>query len=191
MVSRPLMPSIWTFPKPRPAREGSGAGSVRPRSPAMSPAEYWGYLGALALLAVALATARFRPEIQTGYTTSPGIGDRLHVQKLRAAEPGRGRQAEAPWQISWRGWHDILWRTYSGIGDNRLLALAAGVVFYGLLALFPALAAFVSLYGLFAKTSSIGDQLSLLAGVFPGVTLDIIHDQLVRLLSKGDARLSF
>jgi membrane protein len=118
------------------------------------------------------------------------VGDNLHIQQVRAAEQGRGRHAEAPWQISWLGWKDILWRTYRQIGENRLLALAAGVVFYGLLALFPTLAGFVSLYGLFAKTSSIGDQLSLVAGVFPEGAIDIIRDQIARLIAKGDAKLS-
>jgi hypothetical protein len=50
----------------------------------------------------------------------------------------------------WTGWKDILWLTYGQIGEDRLLAVAAGVVFYGLLALFPAVTAFVSLYGFFA-----------------------------------------
>ena len=70
-------------------------------------------------------------------------------------EHGRGRHATAPWEIPWRGWKDILWRTYGKINDNRLLAVAAGVVFYSLLALFPAISAFVSLFGLFANPSTI------------------------------------
>ena len=87
-------------------------------------------------------------------------------QEDRAAEDGRGRHASAPWQIPWAGWKDILWRTYARIGDDRLLAVAAGVVFYGLLALFPAITALVSLYGLFAKASTISEHLSLPAGFF-------------------------
>ena len=39
--------------------------------------------------------------------------------------------------------------------------------FYGLLAMFPAVTAFVSLYGLFAKASTISDHLALAAGVIP------------------------
>ena len=72
-------------------------------------------------------------------------------QHKRAQEFGRGRHAQAPWQIPWQGWKDILWRTYYQIGEDRLLAVAAGVVFYGLLAVFPAVTALVSLYGLFAR----------------------------------------
>ena len=39
---------------------------------------------------------------------------------------------------------------YQRTGEDRLLAIAAGVVFYGLLAMFPTITALVSLYGLFA-----------------------------------------
>jgi membrane protein len=35
-----------------------------------------------------------------------------------------------------RGWKDILWRAYWKMNDNRLLAVAGGVVFFGVLALF-------------------------------------------------------
>ena len=69
-----------------------------------------------------------------------------------------------PWQIPWAGWKDIFWRVYASVNDNRLLAVAAGVVFYSLLAIFPAIAAFVSLYGLIADASiAIDSHLSLAA----------------------------
>ena len=78
-----------------------------------------------------------------------------------AAEHGRGRHATAPWQIPWTGWKDILGRTYQNINDNRLLAVAAGVVFYGLLSIFPAISAFVSIYGLVADASTSRFRISL------------------------------
>jgi membrane protein len=84
-----------------------------------------------------------------------------------------------------------LWRTYREIGEDRLLAVAAGVVFYALLALFPALTAIVSLYGLFANASTITDHLSIAAGILPGGAIDIIREQVMRLVSKGDAKLGF
>ena len=91
----------------------------------------------------------------------------IFAQLGRAKEKGRGRRATAPWQIPWRGWNDIFWRVYASFGDNRLLAVAAGVVFYSLLAIFPAVAAFVSLYGLIADASTIDAHLSLASGIFP------------------------
>jgi membrane protein len=111
-------------------------------------------------------------------------------QQGRPKQSGRGRHATSPWQIPWAGWKDILWRTYGQIGDDRLLAVAAGVVFYGLLAIFPAVTAFVSLYGLFAKASTISDHLALAAGVIPSGGVEIIQEQINRITAKGDARLS-
>ena len=79
-----------------------------------------------------------------------------HVSYLEGApnraagsdDAGRGGDAVSPWQIPWKGWKDVLIRTYQQFGEDRLLAVAAGVVFYGLLALFPAITAIVSSYAL-------------------------------------------
>ena len=103
---------------------------------------------------------------------------------------GRGRTASTPWEIPWTGWKDILWRTYGQIGEDRLLAVAAGVVFYGLLALFPAVTAFVSLYGFFAQASGINEHLSLVAGVLPEGAVQIIQEQVTRIAFKGETRLT-
>jgi membrane protein len=113
------------------------------------------------------------------------------AQRGRALERGRGRHAASPSQIPLQGWKDILWRTYERIGEDRLLAVAAGVVFYGLLALFPAITAMVSLYGLFAKASTINEHLSAAAGLLPESAMSIVRDQVNRLAAKGDAKLGF
>jgi membrane protein len=109
-----------------------------------------------------------------------------------SAVPGdqaRGRRAVSPWQIPWRGWKDILIRTYQQVGDDRLLAVAAGVVFYGLLALFPAITALVSSYALFTDASTINGHMTVLAGVLPEGALGIVRDQVGRVLANGDVRL--
>src|SRR3954447_21853748 len=104
-------------------------------------------------------------------------------------DEGRGRHATSPSQIPWKGWKDILLRTWREFGQDRLLAVAAGVVFYGLLALFPAITALVSSYALFAKGSTINDHLATLSGILPGGAFDIVRDQVNRVLAKGDAKL--
>jgi membrane protein len=114
----------------------------------------------------------------------------IFEQRRRANEPGRGRHATAPWQIPWTGWNDVLWRVYATVNDNRLLAVAAGVVFYSLLAIFPAVAAFVSLYGLVADASTIDAHLSFASGVLPAGAVDLLHEQITKLTSKGNAKLS-
>jgi membrane protein len=113
------------------------------------------------------------------------------LQEWRAAEPGRGRRARAPMQIPWRGWKDILVRTYREIQNDRLLALAASVVFYSLIALFPAIAAGVSSYALFARPDTIAKHLSIAADVVPAGTLDLLRDEITRIAAKSDGRLTF
>ncbi len=76
------------------------------------------------------------------------------------------------------------------MNDNRLLAVAGGVVFYGLLALFPAVTAFVSFYGLVADPSTIHEHLSLAAGILPQGALDILNEQLTRLTAHRTSALS-
>lgn len=108
-----------------------------------------------------------------------------------AREPGRGRAATTPTEIPPRGWWDILMRVYGEIGKDRILAVAAGVTFYGLLALFPAIGAFVSLYGLFADAATINEHLANLGSFMPGGALDIISEQVKRIEGQGDRTLGF
>ena len=61
---------------------------------------------------------------------------------------GRGREAEHPGEIPPRGWKDVVWRSWNEISDQNLFLIAGGVTYAVLLALFPGLAALVSLYGL-------------------------------------------
>src|SRR5262249_48890338 len=88
-----------------------------------------------------------------------------------------------------RDWKAILQRTFQQIGEDRLLATAAGVVFYGLLAIFPAVTALVSSYGLFADPSTISKNLQGLAVMLPEGTFAIVQDQIARVLSKGNGTL--
>ncbi|TDR93244.1 YihY/virulence factor BrkB family protein [Enterovirga rhinocerotis] len=107
----------------------------------------------------------------------------------RAAEPGRGRQAEHPVAIPPRGWWDIASRVFDSISRDRILAVAAGVAFYGLLALFPAIGAFVALYGLVADPATIAGHLTALSGFLPDGAIDIVGEQVKRLASGGETAL--
>jgi len=105
------------------------------------------------------------------------------------AQPGHGRSSSNPLQIPWAGWKDILWRTYLRTGEDRLLATAAGVVFFGLLAVFPAITALVSSYGLFADAATIGANLQTLSLMLPEGSFQIVQDQIGRVLDKGSTSL--
>jgi membrane protein len=105
------------------------------------------------------------------------------------SRPEHGRLSRNPLQIPWTGWKDILWRTYERTGEDRLLAIAAGVVFFGLLAVFPAITALVSCYGLFANPATIGANLQTLALMLPEGSFQIVQDQIARVLMKGNTAL--
>jgi membrane protein len=115
----------------------------------------------------------------------------LTLQEIRATERGRGRKAMAPFEIPWRGWKDVLVRTYHEAQNDRLLALAASVVFYSLVALFPAIAAGVSSYGLFANAAVIGKHLSIAADIVPAGTLHMFANEITRIAANSDGRLTF
>jgi membrane protein len=78
----------------------------------------------------------------------------------------------------------VLLETCEAMSRDRLLAVAAGVVFYALLAIFPAITAFVSFYGLFANAGAVQDHLSVLANVLPSGGLTIVQEQIERIASK-------
>jgi membrane protein len=112
------------------------------------------------------------------------------TQHARTFEAGRGRDATSPARIPWRGWVDIARRTYSEIFADRLLSIAGGIVFFVLLAIFPAITALVSAYGLFSDPAAIGNYLSLMQDVVPPNVLDIVRAQVARIASHSNGTLS-
>jgi membrane protein len=93
-------------------------------------------------------------------------------------------------RTGWPFWKTILLRVYASISEDRVLALAAGVVFYGLLALFPAITALVSSYALFADPGTVGQHLANLAVVMPAGALDIVNEQVMRIVGGATGKLS-
>jgi membrane protein len=94
-----------------------------------------------------------------------------------ATSAERGRQAERPSQIPKAGWRDILLRTKNEISDDHVSMIAAGVAFYGLLALFPAIAAIISLWGLLFDPQQIEQQIAAMSEFLPPEAAAIIEEQ--------------
>ncbi|MXQ11449.1 YihY/virulence factor BrkB family protein [Microvirga makkahensis] len=127
-----------------------------------------------------------QPQKNTGFT------QKQHADPdAAAAEGDRGREADKPTKIPAKGWKDILWRTYEEFGKDRIMSVAAGVTYYALLAVFPAIAALVSIYGLFADPATIQDHLNAMSGILPGGALEIIGEQVQRIASQGGGALGF
>ncbi len=108
-----------------------------------------------------------------------------------SAMDAKGREADSPAEVPAQGWKDILLRTYAEINDDRVTLIAAAVTYFLLLAIFPALTAFVSLYGLFTDPATVGEHLSALSKVVPEGGMAIIDEQLKRLTTSGSTKLGF
>lgn len=103
----------------------------------------------------------------------------------------RGRHAETPGQIPFKGLRDVFWRVVEAVIADRVTLIAAGVTYFLLLSLFPALAALVALYGFIADPAMIMDHIGFLASVFPSGTFDLILNQLTALTQQKSSTLSF
>jgi membrane protein len=103
----------------------------------------------------------------------------------------RGRHAQTPAQIPPAGWRDVALRVFHGISENRITTISGGVTFFVLLALFPGLAGLISLYGLFADSTSVAQHLNSLNGILPEGGMQILRDQLQQLTSQPPQKLGF
>lgn len=114
----------------------------------------------------------------------------LSVAELARIEPGRGRSARWPLQIPWRGWRDILWRTWVSFNEHQIMTRAGAVTFFGLLALFPAVTGFVSLYGVFADVQDAEKQIVALAAIAPRPAVVFLGEQMLRVSQAHPAQFS-
>jgi omega-6 fatty acid desaturase (delta-12 desaturase) len=99
-------------------------------------------------------------------------------------EKSRQREARSLGGIPARGWVGIFWRTALEFSRGRTLAVAAGISFYVLFAIFPGLAALISLYGLVADPGTIAHQIDNLAKVLPSGVADIVGDQMKTVAAR-------
>ena len=126
---------------------------------------------------------------------APAGADEAGSEAGRAAaarrQGGAGVEADSPLEIPARGWWQIAKRVFTQIGEDRVLAEAASVTYYTLLAIFPAIAALISLYGLVADPKTIGATLNGMSGVVPAGGMQIIGDQVRSLTSAPSKALGF
>ena len=169
--------------------------SEPPREPGGQASTVWTLALATALLglvALPRSSTTTRPSSAedegNARQASPSHSGR-EAHEVARSQTDRGRQASKPTEIPAKGWKDIALRTYRDVGENRIMLVSAGVTFFALLAIFPAVAALVSVYGLVADTSTINDQLASLQGILPQGALDIVGEQIKALDEKGNATL--
>lgn len=100
-----------------------------------------------------------------------------------------GGQADTPTQIPAQGWKQILRRAWAEQKEDNIGLLAAGVAYYAFTALFPALIAAVTLYGLFADPATVTDQARSLTKSLPADTASVITGQLQSIARTSSGAL--
>jgi membrane protein len=95
-----------------------------------------------------------------------------------------GREADTPRQIPRAGWRDVILRTKDAIPADHVSIVAAGVAFFGLLALFPAIASLIAIAGLVLDPADIAGQLQAVAGALPESAAEILRAQ-ARKVTEG------
>jgi membrane protein len=126
---------------------------------------------------------RERPEALPPSPPTPEDHDRR--------EPGRGRLATRPEHIPHKGWFDIGWRVGVAYFGDRVGFVAGGVTFFMVLSLFPTLAAFVTLYGLFADPADAWSRLQFLYSILPSNVAQFLGGEMARLASNTQTQLTF
>ncbi len=105
------------------------------------------------------------------------------------AATGRGRHARKPSDIPSKGWRDIVLRVWEELTADHVSVVSAGVAFFGLLALFPAIAALMSITGLFMDPATIESQLETVASVLPRNAASILQEQTRSVASNSETGL--
>jgi membrane protein len=101
-----------------------------------------------------------------------------------------GREAERPSEIPPRGWFAVLRRVKAEVKEDNVPLLAAGVAFYAMLAIFPAIIAVVTVYGMVADPAQVESQVGELAKSLPSGADQLLTEQLKSVTSAGRQSLS-
>lgn len=111
----------------------------------------------------------------------------VHLPDRPTAAP---RPVDTPTDISARGWVDIGRRTVRQVKSDNLSIVSGGVAFFGFVALFPAMIAALSLYGLVSSPSDVVDQIDNLSNGLPHSTRTLLVDQLQGVASSANSSLT-
>src|SRR5690242_895249 len=147
----------------------------------------WAAASMLVLVGIGLASEYLFP-VSNVRAGAPTMTD-ARFPNAPTKKDDHERGATTASELPPRDWKQLLLRIYANISKHRVLALAAAMTYYSILAIFPAIAALVAMYGLFSDPTAIIRHLDQLGGFLPGGAIDIARDQLTRVASKGSQTL--
>jgi membrane protein len=102
-----------------------------------------------------------------------------------------GGLADSPTQIPAQGWKQVLQRTKQQIKEDNIPLLAAGVAFYAFIALFPALIAAVTVYGLVADPETVEEQIGSFSDALPREAASLLTEQLTEIAGGSSSALGW
>ncbi|HEX2955769.1 MAG TPA: YihY/virulence factor BrkB family protein [Chitinispirillaceae bacterium] len=102
-----------------------------------------------------------------------------------------GRFARRPEEISIKGWWDIAVRVKKQMTEDNISIVAAGVAFYAFLAIFPALTALISMYGLLFEPSTVESQLIQMAGFLPQQAANLVGQIMRQIAGRSEQSLGW
>ncbi len=90
-----------------------------------------------------------------------------------------------------KSWLRILGSIWNALGERHIGLIAAGVAFFSLFAVFPAAAALIAFWGLWADPFVIETQLQMLEEFVPHDALDLLSGQIERLVQANESTLGW
>jgi membrane protein len=115
-------------------------------------------------------------------------GERASSRAATAVDPNDSRKPDSPTELTKPSWRYVLRKTGREFIADQAMDLSASLTYYGTLAIFPALLAFVSILGLFGNArKTTNSLLQLLNGLVPSSTLDSIKGPLDALTHSSAA----
>jgi membrane protein len=110
------------------------------------------------------------------------------AQRNRRRPDPHGHRAESPWAIPRAGWKQVIRRTWQQTWIDNVGLVAAGVAFYGFLAVVPLLAAIILTYGLIAEIGTVIDTMKLLFHVLPNDIAKLLSDQTIGIVHTSEGK---
>ena len=131
------------------------------------------------------------PYPSSGRPPQPAQQTQPAQQPAKSPEQVPGGLAESPTQIPAQGWKQVLQRTKQQIKEDNIPLLAAGVAFYAFIALFPALIAAVTVYGLVADPETVEEQIGSFSDALPKEAASLLTEQLTDIAGGSSSALGW
>jgi membrane protein len=97
-----------------------------------------------------------------------------------------GRSATSPWQMPLQAWREVAVRVWNQSWLDNIWLVAAGVTFYGFLALVPLLGILVLTYGIFAQPATVIDHVMTLLTILPADVVELVGQLLMNAVETSE-----